>query len=44
MNIIKSINYDQHEIIKDILQLHNNGEDIECDPTYSKGNFYKKWN
>lgn len=44
MEVIKSINYSQEEIIKNILQLHCNGENIECDPTYSKGVFYKKLN
>jgi len=38
---IKSINYDQHQIIKDILKLHCK-TDIELDATYSTGNFYKK--
>lgn len=39
--VIKSISYDQHQILKDILQLHCEG-DIELDPTYSTGGFYKK--
>lgn len=39
--MIKSISYDQHEIIQDIISLHC-PDGIECDPTYSKGNFYKK--
>lgn len=39
--IIKSINDNQHQIIYDILKLHNNSESIELDPTYSKGVFYK---
>jgi hypothetical protein len=39
--MIKSISYDQEEIIKDIIRLHLKGESIECDPTYSKGYFYK---
>lgn len=39
--VISSIGYDETEIIHDILYLHNNGEMIECDPTYSIGNFYK---
>jgi len=39
--MIKSISFDQEEIITNILDLHNNGEDIDLDPTYSKGNFYK---
>jgi len=40
-NIIKSISYDQIEIIKNILKLHVERQVIDCDPTYSKGNFYK---
>ena len=40
--IIKSISYDQTEIIKNILMLHVPQGYIDCDPTYSKGNFYKK--
>lgn len=39
--MVKSINYHQDEIIKDILVLHNEGNNIDCDPTYSKGIFYK---
>ncbi len=38
---VKSISYDQHQIIKWILQLHCEG-DIELDPTYSTGGFYKQ--
>ena len=38
--MIKSISYNQEEIIKWILQLHCL-TDIELDATYSKGNFYK---
>lgn len=38
---ISSVNYDQHQIIKDILQLHTKNKTIDCDPTYSVGNFYK---
>ncbi len=38
--VIKSISFDQHEIIENILDLHCNGENIELDPTYSIGNFY----
>lgn len=43
MKIIRSLNYEskQENIIKDILDLHNKGEDIELDLTYSKGIFYK---
>lgn len=40
--MIKSTSYSQEEIIKNIISLHMDGRDIECDPTYSKGNFYKK--
>lgn len=39
--VIKSISFDQTEIIKNILKLHVPGGVIDCDPTYSKGNFYK---
>ena len=39
--VIKSISYDQEEIIKNILTLHVPQGYIDCDPTYSKGNFYK---
>lgn len=40
--MIKSISFDEQEIIRWILQLHCNGRQIDLDPTYSKGNFYKK--
>ena len=40
--VIKSVSFSQHEIIKDILHLHCNGNPIDCDATYSIGNFYKK--
>ena len=39
--MIKSISYSQKEIILDILLLHCDCGSIDCDPTYSKGNFYK---
>ena len=39
--IISSISYDQHEIIRNIVELHC-PQGIELDPTYSKGNFYNK--
>ena len=39
--LIKSISYDQSEIIKWILDLHVKKRKIDCDPTYSIGNFYK---
>ncbi len=38
---VKSISYNQHQILKWILQLHCEG-DIELDPTYSTGGFYKQ--
>jgi hypothetical protein len=38
---VKSISYNQFQIIKWILQLHCEG-DIELDPTYSTGGFYKQ--
>ena len=38
--LIKSISFNQSEIIKGILKLHVPNETIDCDPTYSKGNFY----
>lgn len=39
--VIKSISYDQHEIIANIIKLHCPTAKIDVDPTYSKGNFYK---
>jgi hypothetical protein len=41
ISIIKSISYDQTEIIQSILKLHVPQNYIDCDCTYSKGNFYK---
>ncbi len=38
--LIKSISYDEQEILQWILKLHCKTQ-IELDPTYSKGNFYK---
>lgn len=38
--MIKSVSYDQAEIIQNILKLHVPAHVIDCDPTYSKGNFY----
>ena len=40
MEMVKSISYDQTEIINWILDLHVQTHHIDCDPTYSKGNFY----
>ena len=42
--VIKSIGYNQHEILYNIMQLHNDGKQFDCDPTYSIGNFYGKFN
>ena len=39
--MISSIGYNEQEIIQNILSLHCGGGPIECDPTYSVGNFYK---
>ena len=39
--MIKSISYNQYEIIKSILELHVASHKIDCDSTYSIGNFYK---
>lgn len=38
--MIKTISYDQTEIIKSILALHVPNRKIDLDTTYSKGNFY----
>jgi len=40
-SIIKSISYEQKEIIYNILQLHCKDKVIELDPTFSSGEFYK---
>ena len=37
--VISTINYEQHAIIRDIVELHC-PQGIELDPTYTKGNFY----
>ena len=42
-DVIKSTNYDQHALMRDIMVLHNNGEAFDCDITYSIGNFYGKF-
>ena len=39
--LIKTISYNQHEIILNIINLHLGGKKIGLDPTYSKGNFYR---
>ncbi len=40
-NLIPSISYNQHDIIRWIIRLHLEGKAIHCDPTYGYGNFYK---
>lgn len=42
--MIKSVSYNQSEIINDILRLHVPNHKIDCDCTYSLGNFYKNAN
>ena len=39
--MVKSVSYEQTEIIKGILDLHVPGKKIDCDPTYGNGLFYK---
>lgn len=41
--LVKSISHDQHEILYNIMRMHNNGKPYDCDMTYSKGNFYGKF-
>lgn len=38
--LVKSIGYDQGEIIRNILRLHVPEGKIDCDPTFSRGAFY----
>jgi len=38
-----SVGYDQDEILRSISILHNAGNPFECDPTYSKGVFYRNF-
>jgi hypothetical protein len=40
-DVIKTVSYDQEEIIKNILTLYCPDGVIEVDPTFSKENFYK---
>lgn len=41
MELIKSVGYDQQEIINNILKLYNKGKPIDFDPCYNKGGFYR---
>ena len=40
--LIKTVSYDQSEIIKNIIKLYIPDNSIDCDVTFSKGNFYKE--
>lgn len=40
-DLIRSISYDQQEIINNILKLYNNSQPIDFDPCYNLGMFYK---
>lgn len=42
--LITSVSYSDEEIINNILKLHVKNNIIDCDPTYSIGNFYNKTN
>ena len=39
-DLIRSISYDQKDILHNIIKLHNNGNGFDCDITYSSGQFY----
>lgn len=39
---ISTVNYDEQEILRDLLYLHCDSKPIDVDVTYSSGNFYKK--
>lgn len=38
--LIKSIGYNQHQLINDMLYMHNDNKGIDVDITYSSGKFY----
>ena len=40
--VIKSISYNQKEILSNIIRLHNGGKPFQVDMTYSSGKFYSK--
>lgn len=42
MSAVKSIYWDEGEIILGIMALHNDGQPFEVDPCFSKGSFYIK--
>lgn len=37
----KSVFENEQELIKALIEIHNGGKDIDCDPMYFKGNFWK---
>lgn len=41
MEVVKSVNYDQSEILRNIIHLHGIGR-VDADVTYGNGQFYKK--
>lgn len=41
MSCLYSVFDNEFELIKSLIDLHNYGKDIELDPCYSTGNFYK---
>lgn len=43
-DVIRSVSSNQHEILYNIMNLHNNGKPFDCDMTYSIGKFYGKFN
>lgn len=40
--IVFSLSFDQTKILKDIMQLYNDGEPFDVDCTYSSGSFYRE--
>ncbi len=42
MKHLGSVFTDEQELLQSILNIHNEGQAIECDPMYNKGMFYKK--
>lgn len=41
MKHYKSVFDNEQELLKAVLKIHNNDKNIECDPMFFKGNFYK---
>ena len=41
MKHYKSVFENEQDLLKAIIEIHLGGNDIECDPMYFKGNFYK---